>query len=119
MQKIESARAAQGCPGRQGGRDAGKRSLCDAFAVECDVQAFAFLLFVDAKADHGIDDFEKNKRCHGAINDCGNDSVDLSADLADISFEGAWRTTNCFGGEHAGQDRAGNAAEIVNCEDIE
>jgi len=39
--------------------------------------------------------------------------------LADISFEGAWRTTNCFGGEHAGQDRAGNAAEIVNCEDIE
>ena len=84
------------------GGSAGKPGFRDALAVERDVQALAFMLFVDAEADDSIDDLEKDQRRYGAINDRGDDAVDLSTNLTNVAFECPGRTTDRFDGEHAG-----------------
>ena len=90
----------------------------DAFAVQRQVEALAFVFFVDAQADHQVDDLEDRRRGDGAPKDGEEDALALNPQLAGISFQHAGGAADGLDRENPGQQRADDAADAVDAEAV-
>src|SRR5579872_402195 len=93
--------------------------LLNDLAVQCEIETVALHLFADAQADDDVDDLQDDEGDHAVVDNHGYDAEDLVDDLSRIAFDQTSVTAVLIDGEHAGQDRADDAADAVDAEAIQ
>src|SRR5215471_5376290 len=64
-----------------------RSELLDGFAVQREVEAFAFDLFADPQTDEEVHDLEQDQRNDGVIDEYGDDADALVDELLDVAIE--------------------------------
>ena len=91
------------------------------FAVEVDVQTFAFDIMFDAEPDDQVNHFEDDERDNRTIHDRHADPVKLGHDLTAVAVDQAafgFDTADARFRKHTGQNRTDDAADAVNAEGV-
>src|SRR6185437_4577937 len=83
------------------------------------VETFAFDVIRDPQADDRINDLEQDQRHDGVVNEHNHDAFELVENLARIAFDQAGGSAVFADREHAGKQRADNAADRVDAEAIQ
>src|SRR5262249_5840383 len=96
-----------------------RSGLLDGFAVQREVEAFAFDLFADPQTDEEVHDLEQDQRNDGVIDEHGDDADALVDELLDVAIERAGGSAVLLDREDAGEQRADDAADRVHAERVE
>ncbi|AAW77739.1 PilL protein [Xanthomonas oryzae pv. oryzae KACC 10331] len=116
-----------GIPGRvvappaaqQHGRGCACSGLVRGFAVRGDVQALALGFFAHAQAEYQLGDHKPHHRHHADPADRDSDAQRLDADLMNDVVIAALLAAQRGSREHAGQDRADDAAQAMHAEHVQ
>ena len=84
-----------------------------------DVETFALYVRGDPQAERDVDDLEDDQRNDGVIDDHDAEALELVDHLHAVAFEQAGGAAVFADREHAGEDRAGGAADAVHAEAVE
>src|ERR1051326_6471059 len=89
-------------------------------AVDREIETRALGIGIDPEPDDHIDQLQDDQRDNGVVHDYAGDAIKLDYQLVGVAVD---QPTVAFADrgarQHAGQDRAGNAAEPVHPEGVE
>src|SRR2546423_3465938 len=91
----------------------------DRLSVQRDVEAAALGLVIDPQRNDRIDGLENHEGGDAGPEKNGHDPVNLIQQLLAVALDEAGRLPDRGGGEDAGEERAGRAADAVHAEDVE
>ena len=96
-----------------------KGVLLHHLAVQGEIETVALDFVGDPQADRHVDDLQDDQRDDRVIDDDRADADQLIDDLARVAFDQAGVAAVLVDREHAGQDRADDAADAVDAEAVE
>src|SRR5208283_3674593 len=93
--------------------------LLHGLAMQREIETVALYLFGDSQADDHVDDLEDDQRHDGIVEEHDADALELVENLAGIAFDQARGATVLVDREHAGEQRADDAADRVDAEAVQ
>src|SRR5262249_2107360 len=88
-------------------------------AMQSEVEALALDLLGDPQADEDVDDLEEDQRHDRVVDEHRADADRLIVELGHVALEHAGGAAVLLDGEHAGEERADDAADGMDAECIE
>src|SRR5664280_3314413 len=86
--------------------------------MQREIETVAFHLFGDPQADDHVDDLEKDQRDDGIVDEHDADALELVEHLAGVALDQAGSAAIFVDGKHAGEQRAGDAADRMDAEAV-
>src|SRR5262245_65795238 len=94
-------------------------SSVNGLAVQREIETLALHLIADAQSDEDVDDLEDDQRHDGVVDEDDDDALDLVDHLHRVAFDQAGGAAVLLDREHAGEQRADDAADGVHADGVE